>query len=75
MVINVIVSGASATEWVSGLVISGNVLNVVGGGSNNLNIDFCQWFVNGALITGNIFGNTSTNGSTSIASGKQQTQA
>lgn len=67
--LNINVTGASAAQWVNGLVISGNVLNVVGGGSNNFNIVFGAGFVNNAFVTGNLFGNTSAAGSTSIFNG------
>lgn len=55
----------SASQWVSGLTISGNMMNVNGGGGAkniDINSDAANW-----NITGNVFGNTTGTGSTAVS--------
>ncbi|MGJ4945597.1 glycosyl hydrolase family 28-related protein [Bradyrhizobium sp. HKCCYLS1011] len=63
---DVVVDSNGAGAWVSGLVISGNLMNVNGGsGASNINISSAS----NVNIVGNLFGNTTGQGSTAIVLG------
>jgi hypothetical protein len=66
---NIYVTGAATASWFNEVTITGNILNVVGGGSNNFNIILGAGFAQNILMSGNLFGNTSAVGSTSVFSG------
>jgi hypothetical protein len=63
---NIFVTGVGAVEWIDQMLVNDNMLSVVGGVSNNINVSFNSGSVNNVLLAGNLFGNTSAAGATSI---------
>jgi hypothetical protein len=62
-------AGAGAAQWIDQMLVNDNMLSVVGGVSSNINVSFNSGFVNNVLLAGNLFGNTSAAGATSILLG------
>lgn len=60
-------------SFVNDLVVSNNILNVVGGSPNNFNLSFGDGFVSNVLVASNLFGNTGALGATSIFNGSTNT--
>jgi hypothetical protein len=63
---NIFVTGVGAVQWIDQMLVNDNMLGVVGGVSNNINVNFKSGSVNNVLLAGNLFGNTSAAGATSI---------